>query len=68
MKKHYDFSKGTKGKFYIPEDEINLPIYLEENNREYYMKLAKNNKVGISKLVNNMLSKDKEIIESALKK
>ena len=68
MKKHYDFSKGIKGKFYVPEDEINLPIYLEENNREYYMKLAKNNKVGISKLVNNMLSKDKEIIESALKK
>ncbi len=29
MKKHYDFSKGERGKFYHPEAELSIPIYLE---------------------------------------
>ena len=29
MKKEYDFSKGERGKFYRPETELNIPIYLE---------------------------------------
>ena len=31
MKKHYDFSKGEKGKFYIPEKKIELPDKLKDN-------------------------------------
>jgi hypothetical protein len=29
MKKNYDFSKGERGKFYRPDAELNMPIYLE---------------------------------------
>lgn len=29
MKKHYDFSKGERGKFYRPGAELSIPIYLE---------------------------------------
>jgi hypothetical protein len=29
MKKDYDFSKGERGKFYRPDAEISIPIYLE---------------------------------------
>jgi hypothetical protein len=29
MKKEYDFSKGERGKFYRPDAQLNLPIYLE---------------------------------------
>ena len=36
MKKEYDFSKGERGKFYRPGAEINLPIYLEPDVREYF--------------------------------
>lgn len=62
MKKNYDFSKGEKGKFYIPENEIELPIYLNENNQKYYSELAIEKKVAISKLINNILSSDIELI------
>ena len=37
MKKQYDFSIGIKGKFYIPENEIELPVYLDKENQEFYM-------------------------------
>ena len=29
MKKEYDFSKGERGKFYHPDAELSIPIYLE---------------------------------------
>ena len=39
QKKHYDFSKGEKGKFFVSEENIELPIYLNDNNRNYYLEL-----------------------------
>ena len=68
MKKHYDFSKGVKGKFYIPENEIELPIYLDKGNQEFFLDLAKENKVAVSKLINNVLSKNRKLIESVILK
>ena len=62
MKKHYDFSKGEKGKFYVTEAEIELPVYLDANNQEYYLKLASEKKITFSKLINNLLKKEKEIV------
>ncbi len=29
MKKEYDFSKGERGKFYRPDAELSIPVYLE---------------------------------------
>ncbi|MFA6504971.1 MAG: hypothetical protein WCT14_02670 [Treponemataceae bacterium] len=29
MKDEYDFSKGERGKFYIPADKIRLPYYFD---------------------------------------
>ena len=68
MKKQYDFSKGIKGKFYIPEDEIELPVYLDKENQEYYMKLAKEKKMAMSKFINNVLSKDRDLIDTVINK
>jgi hypothetical protein len=64
MKKEYDFSKGIKGKFYIPENKIELPVYLDKENQAYFLNLSKMKKVAFSKLVNKVLSKDREIINS----
>ena len=63
MKKHYDFSKGEKGKFYVPENEIELPVYLDEKNGKYYSDLATEKNIAMSKLINNILSRDKELIK-----
>ena len=29
MKKEYDFSKGQRGKFFRPNTELSIPVYLE---------------------------------------
>lgn len=63
MKKEYDFSKGIRGKFYYPDAEFNLPIYLEPEIEEFIRKLAKAKDVERSQIVNQLLRKDKEIIE-----
>lgn len=36
MKKEYDFSKGERGKFYRLDAELELPIYLDADVREYF--------------------------------
>lgn len=64
MKKSYDFTNGIKGKFYIPENEIELPIYLDKENQEFFMNLAREKKTVISKLVNKILTKDRELINT----
>ena len=40
MKKEYDFSKGIKGKFYRPVEELEIPIYLDKSIQDYYSKIA----------------------------
>jgi hypothetical protein len=44
MKKEYDFSKCTRGKFYRGNTKVNLPDYLDNDNREFIMKIAKKKK------------------------
>jgi hypothetical protein len=66
MKKQYDFSKGIKGKLFIPENEIELPVYLTKDNQKYYMKLAKSKKMAMSKFINNVLSKEKDLLNSVI--
>ena len=63
MKKEYDFSKGVKGKFYVPENEIELPVYLDKENLMFFMDLSRTKKMAMSKLVNKVLSKDRELID-----
>jgi hypothetical protein len=36
MKKEYDFSKGVRGKFYKPDIQLNVPVYLEPKLKEYF--------------------------------
>jgi hypothetical protein len=36
MKKEYNFSKGERGKFYRPDIQLNLPVYLEPEVKLYF--------------------------------
>lgn len=36
MKQEYDFSKGERGKFFRPNIQLNLPVYLEPDVRKYF--------------------------------
>lgn len=40
MEKHYNFENGVKGKFYVPENELQLPVYLDFDLQKTLLKLA----------------------------
>jgi uncharacterized protein (DUF4415 family) len=59
MKDEYDFSNAEQGRFYVPADEIELPIYLDADVREHLRRHAAGK--DIQTLVNDLLRKDIEI-------
>lgn len=63
MKKHYDFSKAVKGKFYVSETDANLPIYLDAKNRKFFHEQAIKLGTSPADLVNKVLRKEIEIAE-----
>lgn len=68
MKKEYDFSKGERGKFYRPDAEAYLPVYLEQDTVEVLKKLSKKRGVEIGVIVNEWIKKDISIVETIMSK
>ena len=66
MKKEYDFSKGVRGKFYHPDAQLNLPIYLDSDVAEFIHKYAREKNIETEKIVNEWLRKDIAMIRSIL--
>ena len=64
MKKEYDFSKGERGKFYHPDSQLYIPVYLEPDVSEFMRRLAKEKNRDVENIVNEWLRKDIELIES----
>jgi hypothetical protein len=58
MKKEYDFSKGERGKFYRPDAELNIPVYLEPQVAVAVREYARKANTNIGTLVNQWLRKD----------
>ena len=44
MKKEYDFSKGERGKFFRPDAELNIPVYLDPDVARAFRSSAAVNK------------------------
>ncbi len=65
MKKEYDFSKGERGKFYHPEVELNLPVYLDPDVAEFMRELADRKGTEIECIVNDWLRKSIDLVQSA---
>ena len=59
MKDEYDFSNAEQGRFYVPAEEIQIPIYLDHDVIRYLSE--KNGIEGLQSLVNDLLRKDIEI-------
>jgi hypothetical protein len=58
MKDEYDFSKGTRGKFYRPDAKLNLPIYLEDEVMAFVEKIAEKKGTDMSSVVNKLIRGD----------
>ena len=64
MKPEYDFSKGARGKFYRPDAQFNLPVYLDADVQTYLAAKAAQKGIPLTDLVNQLLQREIKIIES----
>ena len=62
MRKEYDFSKGKRSKFYRPDVELNLPIYLDPDVAKFLRELAQAKNMAIESIVNDWLRQDIALI------
>jgi hypothetical protein len=63
MKKEYGFSQGERGKFYRPDAEVNIPVYLDAENLSFVEKIAEKKKKNISTVVNELIRSDKQLAD-----
>ncbi|WP_394753861.1 hypothetical protein [Crenothrix sp.] len=61
MKDEYDFSNAEQGKFYVPVDAIEFPIYLDKDIVQYLNEKCLSKQESLQALVNDLLRKDIEI-------
>jgi hypothetical protein len=64
MKPEYDFNKGERGKFFRPNAELQLPIYLNADIQSYLIARAAEKGMQLGEMVNALLKQDIQIIES----
>ena len=62
MKEEYDFSRAERGKFYRPDAELGVPVYLDSDVRAYLEAKAKCKGVEVNEIVNDLLRKDIALI------
>lgn len=65
MKQEYDFAGATRGNFYREHAQVVPPIHLEPEVLHYLQARATSRGTTLSKLVNDLLKKDIELIETA---
>jgi predicted HicB family RNase H-like nuclease len=58
MKSEYDFTHGTRGKFYRPGAKLHLPVYLEEQLQKALSAAAERKGTSLNELVNTLLNKE----------
>ncbi|MGR9052114.1 MAG: hypothetical protein ACU84J_05650 [Gammaproteobacteria bacterium] len=63
MKDEYDFSNAEQGKFYRPIEELDIPIYLDKEVKEFFIERlkAKGGPFSLNQVINALLKKDIEI-------
>jgi len=64
MKPEYDFSKGERGKFFRPNAELRLPIYLNPDVQAYLAERAAQKGMSLGEMVNTLLKQEIQIIET----
>jgi len=63
MKDEYDFSGAEQGKFYRPLEELDIPIYLDKEVKEFFLERLKagGREFSLNQVINSLLKKDIEI-------
>ncbi len=63
MKEEYDFSNAERAKFYRPDTQLNIPVYLDQDVENWFAEKAKAKGVNLQSLVNELLRKDISLIQ-----
>ena len=66
MKKEYDFTNAEQGKFYRPLDKLDIPIYLDEDVKQFFIEKVKNKNFSLNKTINRLLKQEIEISKNFL--
>ena len=63
MKDEYDFSNAEQGKFYRPIEELDIPIYLDNDIKSFFLKNMKKrgSDFSLSNIINSLIKQDIEI-------
>lgn len=63
IKDEYDFTDAEQGKFYRPIEELDIPIYLDQEIKDFFIKKMRQagQAYSLEKIVNSLLRKDIEI-------
>ncbi len=63
MKKEYDFTNAEQGKFYRPIEELDIPIYLDKEVKNFFMKNIKDkaSDFSLNNIINSLIKQDIEI-------
>ena len=63
MKDEYDFTNAEQGKFYRPLKELDIPIYLDKEVKDFFTQklLNKGRQFSLNEVINSLLKKDIEI-------
>ena len=63
MKKEYDFTNAEQGKFYRPIEELDIPIYLDKEVKDFFLSNMKHQMkdFSLNSIVNSLIKQDIEI-------
>ena len=63
MKKEYDFTNAEQGKFYRPVEELDIPIYLDDDVKKFFLKNMKEkaSDFSLNNIINSLIKQDIEI-------
>lgn len=65
MKDEYDFSKAQRGRFYRNDAALAPPVHLDPEVLTFLTARARARGIPLNELVNELLKKDIELIETA---
>ncbi len=63
MNPEYDFSEGTRGKFYRADVRLRLPIYLDAEVQQFVERIAEAKQSDVTTVVNELLRSDMRAAE-----
>ncbi len=64
MKDEYDFSNAERGKFYRPGAKLSVPVYLDEEVRQFVQAIAEGKDSDLSTVVNELLRVDMKLADA----